>query len=94
MIDLFKDEATDDLPEFLPITLAQAEENWEEWLVWRNLGKRNMAGAFEPSIDYLSAVMYMPKEKLEVFLAMDSLYGKMERQYIKQTAKKKGMMNG
>jgi len=95
MIDLFKGEVTDDLPYILPIEYEQVDKFWDDWMLWRSLGKRNYNGGFEPSVSYLEAVHNIEGDKLQTFLALDSLYGKMERTYLKQKNKqKKGSSNG
>lgn len=91
MIDLFAEQVSDDLPEFLNVEYRQVEANWEDWLIWRSIGRRNAHGGFEPSISYVEAIQAIPSERLQVFLELDSLYSKMEKQYLKQTAGRKDM---
>lgn len=67
---------------------------WEEWLVHRAVGKRNHMGAFEPNFGVSEALFVLPDEMVKVFLELDKVYGKMERQYLKQTAGKEGASNG
>lgn len=88
MIDLFKETQSDDLPEFIGVTDEQVGRYWDEWLVYRGTGRRNHAGGFESSLSFLQAITDIPEEMFKVFLELDSVYGKMERQYIKQTAGK------
>jgi hypothetical protein len=62
--------------------------HWNEWLIWRNFGKRGQDGIFEPSVSYVEAIQSIPEETLDVFLKLDNVYAKMESQYIKQTSKR------
>lgn len=91
---MFGQEVSNNLPYLLPITYEQVDRFWDDWTLWRSLGKRNFNGGFEPSVSYLEAVHNIENEKLQVFLAMDNLYSKMEQQYIKQKGKQQGSKNG
>lgn len=63
---------------------------WDEWLIYRHTGHRNHAGGFEPSISFADVLYVLPDDMLKVFFALDRVYDKMERQYIKQTVGKQG----
>lgn len=58
-------------------------------MVWRSLGKRNSVGAFEAPVSFVEAMQSISSEALGVFMKLDSIYAKMEAQYIEQTTGKK-----
>jgi hypothetical protein len=88
MSKLFK-EPGDDLPVYIDVTLEDFIEYRETWLLWRSTGRRNASNGFEPAISFLEAATRLPNAMLSTFQTLDSVFAKMESQWLKKLAKKK-----
>jgi hypothetical protein len=70
------------------------ETYWEEWLLYRATGGRTEQGIFTSPISFVEAMYVLPDEMVKVFFELDKVYGKMERQYMKQKQKQNGGKGG
>lgn len=72
------------LPSSLRASREQIVHYWDQWMLWRMIGKR--VEAFVIATGWQGP---LPKAMLEVFFELDGFYDKMESQWLEKLAKQK-----
>lgn len=81
----FADKQSDDLPHELDIDLDAFHAHRDNWTLWRALGHYSPSGSWVTPVSFLEA-QQLPKEALDVYLMLDDLLGRMQRQFNKKKA--------
>lgn len=58
----------------------------DNWTLWRTLGHFSESGSWVAPVSFIEA-QTMPKPMLDVFLTLDDIIGRMQKQYAEKKAK-------